>query len=447
MNNLFEKYDVPAPRYTSYPTVPYWEAAPSEEQWFDDLLDCSGRAGSTWSMYLHLPFCESRCAFCGCNTMWTSDHSLEKPYVEALCAELQLYLDRVPSLKKKPLRQLHLGGGSPTFFGSESLESLLSSLLTNITVDQENFDASVEVNPRFTSHEQLRVLSGFGFRRLSIGVQDFDEKVQEAVRRPQPPAMTSELADFARSIGFASVNFDLIFGLPFQTPQSMKATANRTIELRPDRIALYSLALVPWIKPAHKELAETAPRGPEKRALYELCRQSFLEAGYIEIGMDHFALPADSLARAAEDGNLHRNFMGYTDMRTDILVALGASAISQSPGCFHQNEKSPDVYREKVMGGHLATLKGHVLTVQDRVRQKQILDLMTRFRVEFESAEQESRVTEMLSPLIEDSLVAIRDGVLELTAKGRPFMRNACVAFDDRLRLNKPDTRIFSQSV
>ncbi len=447
MKDLFEKYDVPAPRYTSYPTVPYWEDAPSEDEWFSDIAACMERRESTWSMYVHLPFCESRCTFCGCNTIPTNNHDVEGPYCEALLAEMGIYLQKIPGLAEKPVRQLHLGGGTPTFFSAEKLKRILEGLLEGLSIDASRFDASIEVNPGFTTSGHLTMLRGLGFRRISIGVQDLNPAVQKAIGRGQSREATERVLFEARSLGFDSVNFDLIFGLPLQTPETMADTAAAAIELRPDRIALYSLALVPWIRPAHKKLVDSAPTGMEKRRLYEVGREAFLSAGYIETGMDHFALPSDSLARAMEEGTLHRNFMGYTDMKTDFLLALGVSSISQSPGCFHQNIKELDPYTERVLSGRLATARGHVLNAEDRARQRQILSLMTCFEAGFESREQKESVSETLKPLIEDHLIEINGMEIHITGAGRPFLRNVCMAFDERLKRRSPQTSVFSQAV
>lgn len=398
-------------------------------------------------MYIHLPFCESHCTFCGCNTITTNKHDVEGPYCEALLAEMGIYLRRVPELRRKPVRQLHLGGGTPTFFKPEMLRKILEGLLEGLTIDASRFDASIEVNPRFTATEHLTMLRELRFKRISIGVQDLNPEVQKTIGRRQSREVTEKVLYEARLLGFESVNFDLIFGLPSQTPETMAETASETVKLRPDRIALYSLALVPWIKPAHKKLVDSAPKGMEKRRLYEISRETFLSAGYIEIGMDHFALPSDSLALAIEARTLHRNFMGYTDMRTDFLLALGISSISQSPGCFHQNMKELGAYQERVMAGHPATTRGHVLTPEDRARQRQILSLMTRFEVEFESKEQKDSVSEILKPLLDDGLIEINDLEIHITKAGRPFLRNVCMAFDERLKRKSPETRVFSQAV
>ncbi|NMC63261.1 MAG: oxygen-independent coproporphyrinogen III oxidase [SAR324 cluster bacterium] len=447
MSDLFEKYDVAAPRYTSYPTVPYWENAPSEKEWIGDIEKALENTSLAWSAYLHLPFCESACSFCACNTIICHDHNVEASYVRAIQSEFLLYLDRAPELKNKPLRQIHIGGGTPTFFSSDNLQRILSPYYEKLDIDLDCIDASIEINPVFAKIEQLRALRSYGFDRLSIGVQDFNPEVQREINRSQPRHVTEALVYEARALGFKSINFDLIYGLPGQTQQNIKCSADTAIELKADRIALYSLALVPWIKPAHNELAKTAPKGREKRALYEVCRRAFLEAGYVEIGMDHFALPDDSLARASATKTLHRNFMGYTDFRSELIIAIGLSAISQSIGCYHQNTKDLDAYQKAVMSGRFATTRGHMMNDEDKARYKQILSLMTCFEVELESEEQEEDAKHFLSSLLTDGLLRIENRKLYLTEIGRPFLRNACMFFDERLRRKAPETRVFSQSL
>ena len=447
MSRLFEKYDVPGPRYTSYPTVPYWEAPPTPAAWLADLTRSAVEPALTWSLYLHLPYCESRCWFCACNAKGTPDHAVEAPYVAGLLSELDLYLKNVPALRERPLSQIHLGGGTPNFFSVNSLELLISGIQQRVTFTRGGLDASVEVNPVHTQPEQLAFFARSGFRRISFGVQDFNRQVQAAIHRIQDPEETNQLLTLARRLGFESVNFDLIYGLPHQTPGSIAETAARVCRLRPDRLALYSFALVPWVQPAQRPLAAAAPQGAAKRRLYEICRSAFLDAGYCEIGMDHFALPSDALARAAAAGSLHRNFMGYTDCHTAILLGLGASAISESPGCYHQNEKDPERYLQALQRGDLATFRGHCLTDEDRRRRTQILQLMTRFSVELEDRSQAEDVSAALAPMLQDGLATISGTTLALTQTGRPFLRNACMAFDLRLRAKEPGLRIFSQTV
>jgi oxygen-independent coproporphyrinogen-3 oxidase len=447
MTDLFAKYDVPAPRYTSYPTVPFWTNSPTTDQWIDQLNQAFVDEAATCSLYFHLPFCESLCTFCACNTVITRDHGREEGYVELLSTEWNLYLDRVPALRERALLGVHLGGGTPTFFAAENLERILKPILTSTRIENERFEASVEVHPGHTTRAQLLSLRNLGFTRISIGVQDFDPEVQRLVNRHQPYEVTKSITDIARELGYTSVNYDLIYGLPRQNPDGFRQTVAKTIELRPDRIALYSFARVPWIKPAQRSYKdEDIPVAGEKRALYEIAREMLSQAGYVEIGMDHFALPHDGMAEAQRKHTLHRNFQGYTETRTTVLLGLGVSAISETPGCFHQNEKAFPVYERRVHSGEIPTLRGHLLNEEDKKLREQILQFMTRFEVGL-LAEQSEDAKLFLRPMIDDGLVEVRNGKLALTERGTPFLRNACMFFDRRLRRQEERPQMFSQAM
>jgi oxygen-independent coproporphyrinogen-3 oxidase len=445
--NLFAKYDVPVPRYTSYPTVPYWTNNPTTDQWLAELRKAAQDPSCRWAIYIHIPFCESLCTFCGCNNVITQNHGREEPYIKLVLKELSMYLDAVPELRERPLRQLHLGGGTPTFLSPESLTALLQPIVSSVSTKSEQFDASVEVNPRVTNRQHLQALFDAGFTRVSMGVQDFDPHVQYLVNRIQPFEITQQLTRDAREMGFTSVNYDLIYGLPTQTPESMRHTAELTVQLAPDRIALYSFAKVPWIKPAQRLFKDDdLPEGKDKRELYEIAREIFLTAGYVEIGMDHFALPHDSLYQSQLTGEIHRNFMGYTEFRTDVLLGLGMSAISESPTCFHQNEKTAQMYEVRLQNGEIPTLRGHLLSDEDRKLRQQILDFMTRLKVKLEP-EQVDDARQFLSTMIDDGIVHLEGTELRLEERGKPFLRNATVFFDRRLRTSEPRTKIFSQAI
>ena len=268
-SDLFKKYDVPAPRYTSYPTVPFWKDSPTTEQWMDSLHSAFKIKESSWSMYLHIPFCETLCTYCGCNTSITRNHDKEQPYVDLIHKEWSHYFNQVPELLSSPLKQIHLGGGTPTFLSAKQLVRLLKPIMSKCNIDFDKFEGSVEVDPRVTKADQLQALYDLGFRRISLGVQDFDPEVQRLVNRIQPFEVTQEITEISRSIGYTSVNFDLIYGMPSQTVEKVKRSAELTVRLRPDRIALYSLAFVPWIKPQQRLFKkEDLPVGEEKRELY-----------------------------------------------------------------------------------------------------------------------------------------------------------------------------------
>ena len=447
MTDLFAKYDVPAPRYTSYPTVPFWTDSPTTDQWIEHLNRAFVDREAPWSLYFHLPFCESLCTFCACNTVITRDHGREEGYVNLLSTEWNLYLERVPALTERALLGVHLGGGTPTFFAKENLERILKPILSQAQIDRKRFEASVEVHPGHTTREQLELLYDLGFTRISLGVQDFDPEVQRLVNRHQPYEVTESITGIARELGYSSVNYDLIYGLPRQNPDRFRDTVKRTIELRPDRIALYSFARVPWIKPAQRSYKdEDLPVAGEKRALYELARELLESAGYVEIGMDHFALAHDGMAAAQRNGTLHRNFQGYTETRTTVLLGLGVSAISETPTCFHQNEKAFPVYERRVSNGEIPTLRGHLLTEDDQELREQILHFMTKFKVRL-TDNQVADAQTFLRPMIDDGLVAVSNNTLELTEKGTPFLRNACMFFDRRLRSQEQRPQVFSQAL
>lgn len=444
-SELVRKYDIPAPRYTSYPTVPAWEQAPGPDDWIDSIKRAIARQAG-WSLYLHIPFCESLCTFCGCNTTITRNHEVEDPYVGQVLSEWQTYLDRVPTLSESPLRILHLGGGTPTFLSPSNLRKLLGPILRSTTRDS-SFEGSVEVDPRRTTPEHLEVLRELGFTRVSLGVQDVDPEVQRVIHRTQSLEQTLSITRAARQLGYSSVNWDLIYGLPLQTLEKITRTCEATLQGRPDRIALYSFALVPWIKPAQRIFKDDdLPAGEQKRALYERARQ-ILEGTYQEIGMDHFALPTDGLAVAMRDRRLHRNFMGYVDQRTDLLLGLGVSAISETPWHFHQNEKVLNLYAQRSAKGEIPTHRGHCLTEEDRHAREQILRLMTEWKVQLRDQAEVVQVREALSEMISDGLVRLDGQTMQVTRAGRPFLRNACMALDRRLKVRQPGVKVFSQSL
>tara|TARA_R110001592_G_scaffold291131_2_gene560405 strand:+ start:2278 stop:3564 length:1287 start_codon:yes stop_codon:yes gene_type:complete len=428
--------------------VPYWEDEPSTDEWIDSVKSALTLPDASYGIYIHIPFCETLCTYCGCNNTITKNHDKELPYVDTLLREWQMYLERVPMLAEVPLKQVHLGGGTPTFLSPSHLKKLVQGISQITNIDLNDFEGAIEVDPRRTSEEQLSTLRELGFNRISLGVQDFDPDVQQMVRRIQPFEQTKTLTETARKLGYDSVNFDLIYGLPGQTIESITKSAELTASLRPDRIALYSLAIVPWIKPAQRSFKdEDLPQGNDKRALYDQAKQVLLSAGYKEIGMDHFALADDALFKAYDEQKLHRNFMGYTDQRADVLIGLGVSAISESPTCFHQNEKVLPVYERRVNEQReLPTLRGHLLNGEDRLIREQILAFMTRFQVEL-NGDQEADYKQYLQQMIDDKLVTVANNTLTLTEKGRPFLRNACMALDKRMRQSHPQDQVFSKSL
>lgn len=446
--SLLRQFDAPGPRYTSYPTADRFVEDFGGTQLQQALQQRAqgdiGAAALPLSVYVHIPFCASVCYYCACNKVITRHHERAAEYLDALEQEITGVVAHTRS--GQPVSQLHFGGGSPTFLSDAELARVVGSLRGAFVIDAKT-EMSIEVDPRTVTPARLAHCRALGFNRISFGVQDFDPQVQQIVNRLQPFEQTAQVTHEARALGYNSVNFDLIYGLPKQTKASIELTAQKTIELRPDRIALYSFALVPWIKPTQRSYKdEDLPKAGEKRALYELARDLLLGAGYLEIGMDHFALPHDTLAEAQENHTLHRNFMGYTELRTQVLLGLGVSAISETPTCFHQNEKTFPIYERRLQQGELPTLRGHLLNAEDRQLREQILVFMTQLEVKL-TPEQQADAPEFLASLIEDGLVQLHGDKLRLTEHGLPFLRNACMFFDQRLRRQQPQARTFSQAM
>src|SRR5690554_896905 len=450
---LVSKYNVPGPRYTSYPTVPYWnDATFSIKDWKLDVVKSFEQSNDSQgiSLYIHLPFCESLCTFCGCNKRITINHSVETPYLESVLKEWQLYLEMLPS--PPVIKEMHLGGGTPTFFSAENLAALIKGIFKGATM-AKNPNFSFEGHPNNTSTKHLQTLYDCGFRRVSYGVQDYNTAVQIAIHRLQPFANVKRVTDEAREIGYTSVGHDIIFGLPFQTKEHVIYTVEKTKELMPDRIAFYSYAHVPWIKGNGQRgfKDEDLPTANQKREMYETGKQMLEAAGYIEIGMDHFALKTDSLYKAVENKNLHRNFMGYTESKTQLMLGLGVSAIGDSWYSFAQNAKTVEEYQELVASGVLPVYRGHILNEEDLLIRKHILNLMCDLETSWKDIKMQfPELPEVLLNLKEmesDGLIEIGENHLRVLENGRPFVRNICMAFDLLLQHSKPETQLFSMTV
>jgi oxygen-independent coproporphyrinogen-3 oxidase len=447
---LIAKYDVAGPRYTSYPTVPYWERTPTATQWIEHLGRALSAADASPALYLHIPFCRALCTFCGCNTRITRSNSLVPPYIQALLAELDLYLKQLGRTQLE-FGELQLGGGTPTFLAVPELQALLSGLFERAKPRSDAI-ASVEVDPRVTDTAQLALLARHGFRRISLGVQDFDPRVQEIVNRVQSEQQVREVTQNARALGFDSINYDLIYGLPLQTSASIDATMDAVCRLRPDRIALYGYAHVPWIKPGQRRFTEAdLPEGAARRELYELGRERLASCGYREIGLDHFALESDSLWRAQRSGTLHRNFMGYGTACSRPLIGLGVSSIGDAGDAFAQNDKDLQRYQERVANGELPLQRGHLLDAEDQVLRRHILRLMTQLATRWDQHQEDTpylaTIAERLAEPEADGLVQLTQHGCHITERGRPFLRNICMAFDARLARRLPEKLLFSRTV
>ena len=452
MKNLIQKYNIPGPRYTSYPTVPFWDSGgipPAD--WKRTVRKAFNESNQKEgiSLYIHLPFCESLCTFCACHKKITKRHEVEEPYITTVLKEWDLYCDLFDDRPK--IREIHLGGGTPTYFSAENLTTLIEGIFKR--ADKfDQFDFSYEGHPNLTSEKQLQTLYDLGSRRNSFGIQDYDPVVQKAIHRVQSFEQVKKVHDLSRKIGYESISHDLIFGLPFQNEDSIRNTIKNTIALKPDRIAYYSYAHVPWIKGVGQRGFDEndLPKDSEKRYLYELGKELFFENGYVEIGMDHFALPTDSLHEAMINKKLHRNFMGYTAGKTALMVGLGMSSISDSWYAFAQNEKDVDDYQRRVNAGELPVFRGHLLTDKDLIIRKHILNLMCNLETEWKIGLDEKTKKEIeyrLQEIIDDGLIEVSDSRIRIKEEGRMFVRNICMAFDLRLIKNKPETRIFSMTI
>lgn len=452
-SSLVQKYNIPGPRYTSYPTVPYWnEELFHVADWKATVLQSFNESNNSEgiSLYIHLPFCESLCTFCGCNKRITKRHEVEHPYIEAVLKEWKLYCDLFPN--KPIIKEIHLGGGTPTFFSAEHLEILINGLFLTAS-KAENYEFSFEGHPNNTTRQQLQKLYDLGFRRVSFGVQDYSKKVQEAIHRIQPFHNVAKVTFWAKEIGYTSIGHDLIFGLPFQTLEDVIDTIDKTKSLQPDRLAFYSYAHVPWIKGNGQRGFNDAdlPQDDEKRQLYEEGKKLLAKNGYHEIGMDHFALENDSMFVSAKKGNLHRNFMGYTASKTQLMIGLGVSSISDSWYAFAQNEKTIEDYYARLEQNELPLLRGHLLTNEDLIIRKHILNLMCQFETSWNDSQMQFKELPMILNQLEemehDGLIEIKEHKISITEKGKPFVRNVCMAFDLHLMRKAPETKLFSMTI
>ncbi|WP_437372665.1 oxygen-independent coproporphyrinogen III oxidase [Maribacter litoralis] len=453
MCSLVQKYNVPGPRYTSYPTVPFWDINTFSGKKWEETVKKSFHASNSVtgiSLYIHLPFCESMCTFCGCHKRITKRHDVEMPYIKSVLKEWRLYSEMFD--ERPIIKELHLGGGTPTFFKPEHLKFLIDGIL-RFANKADGAEFSFEGHPNNTTKEHLQALYDVGFRRVSFGVQDYNETVQKAIHRIQPFINVKNVTEWSREIGYTSISHDIIFGLPHQKLEHVINTIEKTKELKPDRIAFYSYAHVPWLAGNGQRGYNDAdlPAGEEKRKQYEVGKELLLKFGYHEIGMDHFALKTDSLYQALEKGNLHRNFMGYTSSNTHLMIGLGTSSISDSWYGFAQNVKNVEEYQNLIENDIIPLYRGHILTEEDQIIRRHILNLMCQFKTTWSAYKlhlpQMDAILERLKELEDDGIVTIAEGSLTITEKGRPFVRNVCMAFDLPLQEKKPNTRLFSMTV
>ncbi|MDP2073659.1 oxygen-independent coproporphyrinogen III oxidase [Hydrogenophaga sp.] len=443
-DDLLRRFDVPGPRYTSYPTADRFVEAFTEQDYIQALEQRKvGSMALPLSLYVHIPFCESVCYYCACNKVITKHHERAAEYLRYLALEVELQVAHVGSGQN--VSQLHLGGGTPTFLSDAELEDLMSMLRSHFTLVPGG-EYSIEVDPRTVTEERLRTLARLGFNRLSFGVQDFDPTVQKAVHRIQPAEQVFALVAAARRIGFESINVDLIYGLPMQTPESFARTLAQVNELRPDRIALYAYAHLPSrFKPQRRIISAELPSGGAKLSMLSASLDALQDAGYVYVGMDHFALPTDALAVAKRQGRLHRNFQGYSTQPDCDLIALGVSAIGRIGATYSQNAKTLEEYRDMLDQGRLPIVRGLALTRDDLLRRAVIMSLMCQGELQFESIElghlidfrqHFSRELEVLEGLAEHGLVRLDPTGVQVTDTGWYLVRAIAMVFDKNLQLD-----------
>ena len=448
---LLTRFDVAGPRYTSYPTADRFVEAFGEAQYVSALQQRgagSVQASKPLSLYVHLPFCESLCYYCACNKLITNHHDRTGPYLRYLSREVDLHVQHLGS--QQVVSQLHLGGGTPTFLSDDELGELMAMLQRNFSFVPGG-EYSIEIDPRTIDATRLGTLKRLGFNRLSFGVQDFDPLVQKAVHRVQPAEQVFALVAAAREIGFDSINVDLIYGLPQQTPESFDRTLAQVVELRPDRIALYGYAHLPErFKPQRRINAGDLPQAGGKVAMLARSLAAFEQAGYVYIGMDHFALPEDALAVAKRQGRLHRNFQGYSTQPDADLIALGVSAIGKVGATYSQNAKDLIEYQDRLDHGQLPVVRGLAVTRDDLLRRAVIMSLMCQGRVQFESIELSHLIDfksyfagelGRLSAMQDDGLVELTDSAIEVTAMGWFFVRGVAMVFDKYLQADRTRAR------
>lgn len=456
IRRLVAKYDRPGPRYTSYPTAVELSEAVGPEVYAQKLEEANALGNAPLSLYLHLPFCDERCLFCGCHVIVTPHHERASPYLDVLKREIALVAERLP--ERRRFAQLHLGGGTPTYYSPDELDSLVATLFADYA-PLEGAELAVELDPRVTTKEHIDALAERGFNRMSMGVQDFTPEVQERIHRVQSPEQTRAIVEHGRRRGYTGINVDLIYGLPLQTPEGFEQTVDHVIDMGVDRVACYSFAYVPWLRGHQKKLAETElPSTEVKIELFALARERLLAAGYEPIGMDHFAKPDDELARAKRQARLKRNFQGYAVVPGDDVVGFGISAIGDVRGALVQNEKKLSVYTEAIENHRLPVDRGLVRSRDDVIRGDVIHRLMCNFVVDRRDVETTwnldfsdyfSESLERLEPYRDEGLVEIDTETIRATPVGELFVRNLAMCFDRYMweKHAKSDQPTFSRTV
>lgn len=454
--DLLRRYDRPGPRYTSYPTAVEFHEGFDERAYRERLAEAATDASQALSLYIHLPFCSERCTFCGCMVIITQKSEVSAKYLGYLHREIEMLAGALGD--RRQLLQYHWGGGTPTYLSVKQMADLHERVIRHFTL-QPGAEVAIEIDPRVTSVEQLRLLRDMGFNRLSLGVQDFTPEVQAAVNRIQSEAQTRAIFEEARRLGFGSINIDLIYGLPLQTRASFSQTIDTVVDMRPDRVAVYSYAHVPWIRAHQKRLdTDAIPTGDRKLDLFAEAMARFLKGGYRQIGMDHFALPDNELTHALDRHELHRNFMGYTTRPASDLVGAGVSAIGDIAGAFAQNVKKLTTYYEAIDAGRFPIERGYLLDPDDKLRRFVIAELMCNFRVDRAAVSARTgvpfeeyfadEIDQLTAGPMADGLATLDSERLELTEPGRLLVRNVAMIFDRHLRARTAGPApVFSRTV
>ena len=452
--DLIKKYDKPGPRYTSYPTAPHFNESFTHENYLDEIIKTNrGRDLPDLSLYFHLPFCDTLCYFCACNMIVTRNRDRIKKYIDYLKREIDLITAHISHDRKAV--QLHWGGGTPTHLNPDEIADLSSYIYDRFDVNADA-ETGCEIDPRELTKTHLAALKDGGFNRISMGVQDFNPDVQKAVNRIQPEVLTRQVVDWVRELGFHSINLDLMYGLPFQSVKTYEKTVDTIIDIDPDRIALFNFAYVPWMKKHQKAIRpEDLPVAEEKLNILKMSTEKLTRAGYVFIGMDHFAKPDDELALALEGKKLYRNFQGYSTHAGADLYGMGITSISQFGRIYAQNIKKEKKYHAVLDQGILPTTKGYYLNDDDLLRRHVIVKLMCDFELDFTSIENEfdidfetyfSRGLDNLEEMIADNLLSIENKILKITKMGRFLIRNIAMNFDGYIE-RKEDNARYSRTV
>ena len=455
--DLLRRYDVAGPRYTSYPTAPQFHEGVDA-----DAYAAAARATnhmdppSPLSVYVHVPFCKNVCFYCACNKVVTANYARAQEYLQYVFREIELQAQLFGEHRR--VEQLHLGGGTPNYLSDEDLGRLVEQLRRNFTLDNtDNREFSIEIDPRDIELESIPRLAEMGFNRMSVGVQDFNEEVQRAVNRVQSADLCHAIIEEGRRYGFRSTNVDLIYGLPKQTVESFERTLDEVIQLRPERLAIYNYAHLPHLFKVQRQINEGDLPGPEdKLTIFGRTIEKLTDAGYVFIGMDHFALPDDELAVAQQQGTLQRNFQGYSTRAECDLIALGSTSIGKIGPTYSQNVREPEEYQERIGNGQLAVFRGMELSEEDLLRREIIIEVMCHSRLDFDAIEQRHGIDfkehfgtelERLEPLAEDGLIEIHDRSLQVLPRGRLLLRHVAMAFDAYLEREATEGKRYSRVI